>query len=612
MKKHLSLILFLSILVSGCSQEELSRNESVNGRTFTASFEQNESRTYIEDSKHLRWTTGDLISLFNSNTLNQQYKFDGKTGDNSGTFSKVETVFGTGNDLNCHYAVYPYASDIAITENGVITATLPSKQSYAENSFGLGVNTMAAVTKNTDDTFLKFKNVGGYLKLQLYGDNVTVKSITLTGNNNEKLAGTATITSVYGQDPTISMADDATGSVTLDCGEGVEIGSTAETATAFWMVVPPTTFEKGFEVTITDVNDNEVTKSTSNEISIARNTIKPMPAFEVETQDIPYIIFKADSEQTLTMSKAIATLEYSVNGGEWKELGINTVEFGGSLGNMKIRGKSSIGTSTSPSTNSYATIGFGNETKVSCSGDIRTLIDYEAYNTVNTSNARFCYLFHNCSNLITAPQLPAMDLATQCYKYMFQGCTSLSKAPELPAVKMRDECYGGMFWDCTSLSEPPQLPATQLAGWCYYYMFYGCTSLTNAPTLSVETLADYCYHSMFEGCTSLTKAPNLPARILTDYCYAYMFHGCTNLTSTPYLSATTLVEGCYWHMFSNCSKLNKIAMLATDASARYCLSSWVSGVSSTGVFIKAGGMVSLTRGDSGIPNGWKVEDHGID
>ena len=147
---------------------------------------------------------------------------------------------------------------------------------------GRGV-TMVAVTENTDDTFLKFQNVGGYLKLQLYGDDMTVKSITLTGNKNEKLAGAATITAVYGQDPTISMANDATNSITLDCGEGVKIGASAETATAFWIVVPPTTFENGFEVTITDVNDNGMTKSTSNEISIVRNTIKPMEAFEVKT-----------------------------------------------------------------------------------------------------------------------------------------------------------------------------------------------------------------------------------------------------------------------------------------------------------------------------------------
>ena len=62
---------------------------------------------------------------------------------------KISNSFGTGNDLNRHYALYPYSSDITITEKGVITATLPAGQSYAENSFGLGANTMVAVTENT-------------------------------------------------------------------------------------------------------------------------------------------------------------------------------------------------------------------------------------------------------------------------------------------------------------------------------------------------------------------------------------------------------------------------------------------------------------------------------
>ena len=137
---------------------------------------------------------------------------------------------------------------MTISQSGVITATLPAEQSYAENSFGQGDNAMVAVTKNTDDTFLKFKNVGGYLELWLYGEDVTVKSITLTGNNEEKLSGTATITSTYGSEPTISMANNATPTITLNCGEGVKIGTSAETATAFWLVVPPTTFESGFTI----------------------------------------------------------------------------------------------------------------------------------------------------------------------------------------------------------------------------------------------------------------------------------------------------------------------------------------------------------------------------
>lgn len=247
-------------MASSCNEDELVKNPTTNSLKFTASFEQSESRTYVEMGNLLRWTAEDQVSLFVANTLNQQYQFEGKTGANSGYFNKIGNSFGTGSDLNCHYAVYPYASDIEITDNGVITATLPFKQSYAENSFGLGANTMVAVTQDKEDTFLKFKNVGGYLKLQLFGDDVTVKNITLTGNNNEKLAGKVTITPVYNQAPTISMADDATNSITLDCGEGIKIGATAETATAFWIVIPPTTFEKGFTVKVESINGEECIK----------------------------------------------------------------------------------------------------------------------------------------------------------------------------------------------------------------------------------------------------------------------------------------------------------------------------------------------------------------
>ena len=283
MKNFLLHLLPLAMLASGCAQEELQSDllDSQGGRVFTASFEQNKTRTYLEEGSLLRWNAGDQIALFDGNTLNRKYKFDGETGDNSGTFSIVSNPFGTGNDLDCHYAVYPYASDVKITESGVITATLPAEQNYAENSFGLGANTMVAVTKDLDDTFMKFQNVGGYLKLQLYGDDIIVKSISLTGGGNEKIAGKASITPVFGHEPAVTMSDDAPSSITLNCGEGVKIGTTAESATAFWIVVPPTTFENGFVITITDINGETFTKSTSNGITIERNVIKPMKAFEV-------------------------------------------------------------------------------------------------------------------------------------------------------------------------------------------------------------------------------------------------------------------------------------------------------------------------------------------
>ena len=283
MKKYLFLLNLLALWLSGCSHEELLKNQSTysEARIFTTSFESDESRTYIEEGRLSRWTEDDRISLFDSSTSNLHYKFDGKTGDTSGTFSMVEYSVETGKVLTANYAVYPYASDVKMTDSGVITTTLPARQTYAANSFGLGDNTMVAVTENTDDTFLSFKNVGGCLKLQLYGDDVTVKSITLTGNNEEKLAGHADITAVYGKAPIVRMLEDAGKSITLDCGDGVKLGATKEEATAFWMVVPPTMFEEGITVTVKDVNGKVFAQSTSNELVIERNVVKPMAAFEV-------------------------------------------------------------------------------------------------------------------------------------------------------------------------------------------------------------------------------------------------------------------------------------------------------------------------------------------
>ena len=87
-------------------------------------------------------------------------------------------------------------------------------------------------------------------------------------------------------------------------------------------------------------------------------------------------------------------------------------------------------------------------------------------------------------------------------------------------------CYNSMFRDCTNLTTAPALPATTLSDHCYHYMFYGCTSLTTAPALPATTLAKYCYAAMFDGC-ALTTAPALPATTLAEGCYNGMFYGCT-------------------------------------------------------------------------------------
>ena len=280
---------------------------------------------------------------------------------------------------------------------------------------------------------------------------------------------------------------------------------------------------------------------------------------------VPYVTFSAESEQTFTMNFQPQSwydafslgegdyFEYSVGGGKWTRFTStisdeNAVAFGGAKGNLRLRGKSSKGTAVSDT--NYSTISFGNTTAVSCTGDIRTLIDYKSYASANTENARFCYLFSGCTALSTAPELPAMTLADYCYYFMFNGCSSLTTAPELPARTLKNRCY------------------------CY--MFNGCSSLTTAPKLPAMTLDVYCYAQMFLSCTSLTIAPALPATELKEACYYATFEGCTSLKTAPELNATTLVQGCYQKIFKDCLALENVTMLATDGfDTNWCLNTWL-------------------------------------
>ena len=242
-----------------------------------------ETRTYVENNKYLRWHEDDRLSAFWGNTLNRQYKFNGKTGDNSGTFSLVPNgELCTGNIFDHIYAIYPYNESARITDEGVISFTLPAVQSYAEDSFGKDANTMIAVTENLEDTFLAFKNACGYLKLKLYNaKGAIIKRIEIKGNNNEKIAGAATATIAFGEAPVVTMLEDATTSITLDCGSGVMLGATAESATEFWVAVPQTTFSNGITVLVTDADGSIYGASTDKSVVVERNVIQPMAAIEV-------------------------------------------------------------------------------------------------------------------------------------------------------------------------------------------------------------------------------------------------------------------------------------------------------------------------------------------
>ena len=371
------------------------------------------------------------------------------------------------------------------------------------------------------------------------------------------------------------------------------------------LVVKTGTLEAGKSYTYNlTVGKNTI---TVNDVTVAKWGEGKIEGGKAELAKTPYITFTAEEGQIFKMITEsssygenepyeISGLEYSVNNNDvWKKVVKNEeVTFGGNNGTLRLRGKNSAG--TAKDTRNYATITFDKrDVKVTCTGDIRTLLDYESYKTVKTDQALFCHLFENCKAITSAPDLPAETLAEDCYSFMFEGCTSLKTAPKLPATTLAGDCYFRMFLGCTSLETAPTLSAKTLDTYCYGYMFAGCTSLKTAPELRATQLNSGCYEGMFQGCNSLESAPELPATKLEQKCYAYMFQNCANLSSVTILASSDEIKNYYYTCFywlkdaGTSAKSRKLIVLdeaaynALETKSDYLSAKWKKGAINTTV-----------------------------
>lgn len=373
------------------------------------------------------------------------------------------------------------------------------------------------------------------------------------------------------------------------------------------------------------LGDVEVTKAYLGDVEVYGSTKKYMTM----------TVLDGDAGTTIapTVTGTLSpNLQYRVNNGSWNDFIVGTTaDIHAVAGDVvEFKGVNESGISTSQ--NDYLNFAISGN-PVSLSGNVMSLIDGVGNALVIPRDYCFYRLFHGSSiktvspdflpattitngcyfdlfsgsTLENAPELPALIMKDNCYRGMFYGCQNLTQAPVLPATTIAQGCYAFMLSNCSSLVQVPALHATELAQECYRGLFQNCTALTQAPALPATTLDEKCYDSMFSHCTKLTQAPELPATELSPYCYNQMFWDCTSLTKAPELPATTLVYCCYQFMFFGDSKLNYVKSLATNITATNALNQWLSGVASTGTFVKPIG-VGYQTGTSGIPQGWTVQE----
>ncbi len=559
-----SYLLLAALLVVGCSANDSIGDTFINDpatKVYKAGFEGifpegQETRTYFDDALKLHWNAGDHLSIFKT-TLNQEYKFNGSEGATSGEFSLVGSGGSDGASLPADYAVYPYSTGTSISSSGEITLSLPSVQKYVEGSFGPGANTMVAVTKDKEDDFLAFKNVGGYLVLKLYGSG-SVKSVTLAGNNGEKIAGKAVVSVSYGSDPVTVMDDSASGTIMVNCGEGVALASTAAQAKSFWFVVPPVTFSGGFTFTITGSNGATIKKSTSKSRTITRNVQNSMSAIEVDLSK-EIIEFKDhDLESVLVMA-------FDTDGDG--SLSVQEAESVRSSEDLKSA-FGDIKSFTSFDELSFFT-GFSGSMSYLCSELFRGWEKLESVTLPDNIKELKYGAFYGCASL---KEVRMPDSVTSLGNYLFKGCSGIKSiviplgvetigygvfedCSELRDVRLPDsvtEIYSTAFKGCSSL-ESIDLPANLTS--IGEHAFQSCESLLQVTIpKSIEVIPSYCFYN----CVSL-KAMDIPDSVTSigeaafSYCSALLditipsgvtsigkwaFHHCTGLSSIALIPET--------------------------------------------------------------------------
>jgi len=261
------------LFLAGCVQTE---QAPVPGEPLMASVEES-SKVYVDEGLHALWNAGDCISVFDRNTGNARYVFDGADGDAHGTFSC--NAAASGQALDAIYAVYPYSTDVSISTGGVLSVNYPATQSYAGRTFSRDACVMACASASRS---LQFRNAGGCLVLKVYGDGVSISSVTLKANGGERIAGPATVSVPVGDVPSVTMGQAASSQITLECSPSVQLGSSESDCTEFWFFLPPTLLAGGITATLNSSDGFSCIKSTSKSIDVQRSLVVRMAPFEFD------------------------------------------------------------------------------------------------------------------------------------------------------------------------------------------------------------------------------------------------------------------------------------------------------------------------------------------
>ncbi len=271
-KYHRFLLAAVAVLFfAACAKQEPGKTDDPSGpdsgqALVPMTFQATNTRTVLGPSDVVLWESGDHISIFDGDD-NRDFSTSGSGASASFSGSAIESA--------TYYALYPYDASASLSE-GVISLILPQQQKGVAGSFGSGVNYSVA---KTSDNSLMMRNLGGLIAFSISASNIT--SVTLRGNNNERLAGPSTVTFDGEGIPTLAStgSGDQHGSLILT----PQSGSTFAPG-YYYFFVPALSFSSGVTLVFARNDDARTAECVvGSSFSVGRSRIADLGSIDTDT-----------------------------------------------------------------------------------------------------------------------------------------------------------------------------------------------------------------------------------------------------------------------------------------------------------------------------------------
>ena len=296
--KYIISFSYLALALLSCvkdPQENAKEDTSAMWMCFTAYNDSGvESKTWLSDNT-VRWHTDDVIGIQDRLTpsnnpvidYNRQFTVSSMNKDGSAVFSG-SAVGGQ----SIYYASYPYDKKNYVNTAGMMRIGFISDQkATAPGTFDRTYNSSAAMLK---DGVFHFKNLGGLLKFNLKGTNVT--KVTLKANDGGTVGG---VYYIYFDDE--GNIDESRTTMPSNGKRLTMTLSPSETNTFasgdYYFVLTPRTYTGGMNITFTLDDGSSMTAVCNQDIVVTRSCITSIGTFDTSSDPL--------SDKTLEIKSAL-------------------------------------------------------------------------------------------------------------------------------------------------------------------------------------------------------------------------------------------------------------------------------------------------------------------